>query len=226
MDQLGADGVVAVLRLWSAAQIRRKFTGLTLTPKRLAMETKWKGDESQLFSTLTDQDAPWIDADPDGTFTIHGFEEHQHQVVKLWENGKKGGRPKKVSPTPSSKDSSSSSSSSPICKPNGNHMVSKESAETIYQAYPRKVAKKPALAAIRNALKKNAAPFLLEKTKAYAEAIVWKEPQFIPHPATWFNEERFNDDPAAWEQPAATKSQPPPPTGCAVVGGRTYAPRP
>lgn len=127
IDQLGAEAVIAVLRLWGTAQIRRKFSGLELSPKRLAMETKWKGDADKLFSTLTDPDAPWIDPEPDGTFTLHGFEEHQHQVVKLWENGKKGGRPKKVSPSPSSKDSSSStsssSSSSPICEPNGNQMV-------------------------------------------------------------------------------------------------------
>jgi hypothetical protein len=127
MDKLGADGVVALLRLWSNAQISHRFTGLHFTPKRLAMETKWKGDENLLFAVLTDPEAPWLDADPEGTFTIHGFAEHQHQVVKLWENGKKGGRPKKVSPD-SSKDSytSSCSSSSPICKPNENHMVSRD----------------------------------------------------------------------------------------------------
>lgn len=129
IDQLGADGVVALLRLWSAAQISHRYSRLPLTPKRLAMETKWKGDENHLFSVLTDTDAPWLDIEPEGTFTIHGFAEHQHQVVKLWENGKLGGRPKKVSPTPPSKEdeehscSSSCSSSYPICKPNANHMV-------------------------------------------------------------------------------------------------------
>lgn len=120
MDQLGAEAVVAILRLWGSAQIRRTFSGLQFTPKRLAMETKWKGDEDQLFAVLTDPDAPWLDRELDGTFTIHGFSEHQHQVVKLWENGKKGGRPKKVIPKTST---SSSSSSSPICEPNGNQMV-------------------------------------------------------------------------------------------------------
>lgn len=118
MDQLGADGVVAVLRLWGAAQIRRQFSGLQFSPKRLALETKWKGDEERLFAVLTDPDAPWLDTDPDGTFTLHGFAEHQHQVVKLWANGKKGGRPRKPKPS-----SSPSSSSSPICKPNENQMV-------------------------------------------------------------------------------------------------------
>jgi hypothetical protein len=128
MEQLGADGVVAVLRLWGAAQIRRKYDGLELTPKRLALETKWRGDHDRLFAVLTDPDAPWLDPEPEGTFTIHGFAEHQHQVVKLWEHGKMGGRPKKVSPTPPSKEedssSSTSSSSYPICEPYGNQMVS------------------------------------------------------------------------------------------------------
>ena len=118
MDQLGADGVVAVLRLWGSAQIRRQFSGLPLSPKRLAMELKWRGDEQRLFEVLTDPDAPWLDRETDGTFTVHGFEEHQHQVVKLWENGKKGGRPPKPKPS-----SSPSSSSYPICEPNENHMV-------------------------------------------------------------------------------------------------------
>lgn len=76
-------------------------------------------------------------------------------------------------------------------------------AESIYREYPRKVSKKPALKAIKIALKKNTGDFLLEKTKTFAEMISWKESQFIPHPATWFGQERFNDDPSDWEQPPA-----------------------
>lgn len=126
IDQLGAEGLAAILRLWGNAQIRREWKGLHFTPKRLAMETKWKGDENHLFSVLTDSDAPWLDLEDDGTFSIHDFEDHQKQVIHLWSAGGKGGRPKKVSPTPSSKkDSSSSSYSSsyPICSTNENHMV-------------------------------------------------------------------------------------------------------
>ena len=82
-----------------------------------------------------------------------------------------------------------------------------KSAESIFSAYPRKVARKPALQAITKALKKNAADYLLERTTAYAAAVAGKEPQFIPHPATWFNQERFNDDPQEWE-PTANANQP------------------
>ncbi len=82
-------------------------------------------------------------------------------------------------------------------------------AETIYQEYPRKVAKKPGLAAIIKAMKSNAPEMLLEKVKEFASASKGKESRFIPHPATWFNEERFDDDPAEWRQPAAGNQKPP-----------------
>jgi hypothetical protein len=130
MDELGADGVVALLRLWGRAQIRREWKGLKLTPKRLKMETKWKGDENHLFSIFTDPDAPWLDTALDGTYSIHDFEEHQKQVIHLWNAGGKGGRPRKVSLDSSKEEENpekkedSSSSSYPISEPNGNHMVS------------------------------------------------------------------------------------------------------
>ena len=104
IERLGSDGVVAVLRLWGNAQIRRQYSGLDLNPRRLALETKWKGNAKELFDTLTDPDAPWLDKNEDGTFSIHDFGHHQKQVVALWENGNKGGRPRKVSPAPSSKE--------------------------------------------------------------------------------------------------------------------------
>lgn len=131
LDQLGGDGVVALLRLWGKAQISRQWKGLELNPKRLAMETKWKGDENHLFSVFTDPDAPWLDAEDDGTFSIHDFEEHQKQVIHLWSAGGRGGRPKKASPPPSSKkeeeDTSTYPSSYPICESNKNQMVFSDS---------------------------------------------------------------------------------------------------
>jgi len=129
IEQLGPEGLVVILRIWGQAQIRREWRGLQITAKRLAMETKWKGDANHLLSVLTDPDAPWLDAKDDGTFAIHGFEEHQRQVIHLWSAGGKGGRPKKSESPPlkNKKDSSSSSytssSSYPIGLPNENHMV-------------------------------------------------------------------------------------------------------
>lgn len=66
-------------------------------------------------------------------------------------------------------------------------------AEAIYDAYPRKVAKPPGLRAIQKAMKSVPAEKLLELTRKYALAARRMDFNFIPHPATWFNREGWND---------------------------------
>lgn len=98
---------------------------------------------------------------------------------------------------------------SPLLSPKGEDRPRKlksskaeqDQAEAIYQAYPRREKKPDALKAIRKAMSSHAPDFLLERTQAYAAAIGWQERKFIPHPATWFNAEQFNDDPEEWKSP-------------------------
>lgn len=80
----------------------------------------------------------------------------------------------------------------------------------IYEAYPKRVGKPAAIKAITKALVKIKPEDLLEKTRAFAAAKTGSDPQFIPHPATWFNQERFNDDPETWRQsvPAGPSGKP------------------
>jgi len=79
-------------------------------------------------------------------------------------------------------------------------------AEQIFSAYPKQIAKPTALKAINQALNNYSVEFLLERTTAYAAARANCDdhPKFTPHPATWFRDERFNDDPSHWaaKQPA------------------------
>ena len=82
------------------------------------------------------------------------------------------------------------------------------SAEDIYAAYPRKVAKKDALRAICNAMKTAGREKLLASTKLYAAAMAkcpLEERKFIPHPATWFNRGSYDDDPAEWGTPEGSQ---------------------
>jgi hypothetical protein len=78
--------------------------------------------------------------------------------------------------------------------------------EEIYQAYPRKVSKPQALRAIRKALAHCPGEKLLQLTRDYATARADAEERYTPHPATWFNGERFNDDPSTWV--SSSSSQP------------------
>ena len=89
-------------------------------------------------------------------------------------------------------------------KPNTNPKITQKEnlesqAQVIYLEYPRQVAKKKALVAIRESLKR-AKDFnkVLARTKLFAELTVQREREFIPHPTTWFNQDRYNDDPDEW----------------------------
>lgn len=88
-------------------------------------------------------------------------------------------------------------------------------AESIFRAYPRREGKKAALKAIGIAMRGTPSTDLLQKTIEYAKAVA-KWPQsfryskegrdLVPHPATWFNEGRFMDDPTCWEKGSKKES--------------------
>lgn len=67
-------------------------------------------------------------------------------------------------------------------------------SEEIYEAYPRKAARRAAIKAIHAARRRGHPPdFLLQKTKEYAASCKGREERYIPYPATWFNQDRFFD---------------------------------
>jgi hypothetical protein len=73
-------------------------------------------------------------------------------------------------------------------------------AEEIYLAYPRKVGKNDAINAIEKALKSHSFDELLRATSAFALSPAGQNGKFTPHPATFFNQARYLDDPKEWEK--------------------------
>lgn len=80
-------------------------------------------------------------------------------------------------------------------------------SEEIYAAYPKKVGRPAALRAIRRALREHSFDYLFEHTQLYARTHNTPA-RFIPNPATWFNDERFNDDPATWRRTGGASGMP------------------
>jgi uncharacterized UPF0146 family protein len=74
---------------------------------------------------------------------------------------------------------------------------SQNQAECIYSLYPLKVGKPAALRAIAKQLQKYPPAQILERTRMFSK-LRNGNIKFVPHPATWFNQERFNDDPSTW----------------------------
>lgn len=81
-------------------------------------------------------------------------------------------------------------------------------AEAIYQLYPLKVGKPAAIRAILKALTQDTPERLKRLTEAFAIAR-GGDTAFTPHPATWFNQARYNDDPETWVKQAPLAPQKP-----------------
>jgi hypothetical protein len=106
--------------------------------------------------------------------------------------------------------------------------VSKKISESyiaeIYDCYPRKLGKGHAYKAIASALRKlleqkkelfhsldGAAVYLKQRTKLFARSPAGQAGQYTPHPASWFNGERYLDDESEWskygQEPSKTEQR-------------------
>ena len=72
--------------------------------------------------------------------------------------------------------------------------ITNHNFEEFWQAYPRKVGKGKAREAYGRALRSTDAATLAEQARRYAHSVRAKDPQYIPYPTTWLNQERWADD--------------------------------
>lgn len=85
-------------------------------------------------------------------------------------------------------------------------LISTPEIIAIYESYPRKVAKPKALKAIFCAVAKDGYEHVKKMTEEFTVAFQssGKSLEFIPYPATFFNQERYNDDFSAVFPPPST----------------------
>lgn len=69
--------------------------------------------------------------------------------------------------------------------------------EGFWQHYPRKVGKGSAVKAYRTARRKVDMETIADALRVFAPAMAGRDPDKIPHPATWLNREPWHDDPDA-----------------------------
>lgn len=88
-----------------------------------------------------------------------------------------------------------------------NHRLARFTAsdiESIYERYPRKVAKDDALRAIKKALEnlddENPVNALRARVMEFAASPAGMKGQYVPYPASWFNAKHYLDDPKEWEK--------------------------
>lgn len=185
---------VYVIALWAHCQLRRadRFHGIDHSTFAKICRYPFKGDSVAFFAAM--KTCGFVDIEGD-TIIVHGWAEVNSKLFSNWRNGRLGGRvanPRRTQQEPKNeKPDLGTLDKERIGK------IGKEKKEEIYAAYPLKRAKPDALRAISKALNNHPFEFLLSQTKAYAAARNGNL-AYVPNPATWFNQERFNDDPSTW----------------------------
>lgn len=65
--------------------------------------------------------------------------------------------------------------------------------DTFWETYPRRVGKAKAKATFLK-LDKELLPQIMEKLEEYSQSEQWQNPKYIPHPTTWLNQGRWEDE--------------------------------
>lgn len=115
--------------------------------------------------------------------------------------------------TPSPSPSPSNKNTPPISPPRGTYP---KSFLAWWEAYPRKVGKAAAARAYKRAGSRlriehdldseTAAQRLLDCAREFAASDLGRDKQFCPHPASWLNDGRYDDDRTTWDR--ATETSP------------------
>jgi len=212
-DILGVDQnavIGACLRLWIWAD-QQTSTGCALSVTR-----KWIDRLMQLDDAADAMvDVGWLTG-VDGDLTLTNYERHNGKPAKTRAqaaqrmkkarsqcdapsatNVAQGAQPEKRREEDRREESikTASKQHQPDIKP----ASTAADIEAIYQKYPRHVGKRVAHKAIEKALKHIGYPDLLAAVTEYAAAVSGSDKKFVPHPATWFNNRRWEDDREEWK---------------------------
>jgi len=144
----------------------------------------------------------WVN--PDDSISIAGYPLEQEKIVKRnRKNGKKGGRPSSKKPNDTKGDKPDGSVS---VMPDGYDSLKRNSNskgnnysdefESFWYAYPRKIGKGSAYKAWKRISGMPPVEEIIKAINAQRQSEQWKKDggQFIPHPTTWLNAGRWEDE--------------------------------
>ena len=200
--RIDADAVVGkLIRVWTWFDIHTENGNANVT--MTALLDRYTG----VTGFVTEmQKVGWI-TENSGVLTINKFERHNGQTAKNRANTNR-----RVAKLRKCNDSSVTNvTTQALQKPLPEKrreekiiVLSKDNTqsdcENIYKIYPKKVGREAALKAIAKALKKIDQIKLAEIVTQYAESQKGEDMQFVPNPATWFNQGRWQDDQLTWKR--------------------------
>lgn len=176
-----AEAFTELFPYWTAKQIRRILD--SLIKKAIVIKGQFGGSDRTLWFAISDTCKSIL---PNGQMDFH--------ITKREDGSAQTGKCSTVAkPVTDLEDGKAKASA-----------VALQAAENIYELYPRKVGKPLAIQSILKALKQVDPMVLNKAVKAFADARAGTDLEFCPHPATWFNQERYNDDAATYARRSET----------------------
>ena len=175
---------------------------------------KWGADVAAELSSNDPEKPSWVRVD--GGWMIHDFGEHQTTTADIEakrEAGRKGGlakaeqsASKPVAPATKVLEQNASNS---LAKTETETETSKKTSSTaapskefdqFWATYPRKVGKEAARKAYAKAMTKTTQARIMQSVEDLRIRVAGKDPNFTPHPSTWLNEGRWDDEVEAPQQ--------------------------
>lgn len=117
--------------------------------------------------------------------------------------GSRRGMPTTATTTSTATPTVESDVDEPVTAPAAAAAAESDRFDEFWSAYPRTVAKKPARNAFAKALKRASADQIIAGARQYATQVAGKELQYVAHPATWLNGDRWTDGNEIAEQQQA-----------------------
>ena len=206
----------AKIMLLSDAAFRALFESTLYSRRQLTdgflderiVTRKWGLDVASELSSNDPERPSWVKVD--GGWMIHDFAEHQVTSADIQakrEAGRKGGLAKASKPlAPASKTLEQTASTSLAKTETETETYKKTSSspatppmefDTFWAQYPRKVGKQAAIKAYAKSLKLTTPERILEGVKLLKSETAGKEIDFIPHPSSWLNAGRWDDEPSS-----------------------------
>lgn len=193
--------------------------GIIKNPVANRLALQWETDVLSELQNNDEEDPSLVQLE-NSDYYITGYEEMQETRAEIAErrriaaeNGRKGGRPKGSKNNPKETQPVSNPVSNPGTQkkaeteteidisissiadaPDQNEAASMAAFDNWYKDYPRKEAKGRARKAFNAALKKTDVQTLISGLAKYNRTVEGKERKYIALPATWLNDERWNDD--------------------------------
>lgn len=225
IDALGDEAApIYVMRLWAHCQNQRQDTFDSFPTEAIKAICRFPGQAGTLESSLVA--SGFIRRDGESLVVVN-WSQYNSSLIAAWCNGKRGGRPPKNpavthglpsgnpeethgKPNPLSSMSTTSSPDVSSLKEKKSKNFYSESFERWYLLYPKKVGKDDASQAFvrvvpkimdrHNMNKEEAIDWLCSVTEIFASSPAGQAGTWTPHPSTWLNQGRYDDDRTEWQR--------------------------